>query len=237
MTSRRCTCLIPARGGSKGIPNKNLVDLCGKPLIAYTIDAAIECGIFERIMVSTDSPDIAIVSEAFGADVPFLRPEILATDSAGATAVIDHALDYLEQSGDSADVIAYLQPTSPLRTAADLVDAWQLFLDSSADTLVSVEKVPHRFTPESVMHIGDDASLSLHQDGVPLLDRHQKPAYVGRNGPAILLLDVAAYRIAGGFYSDTQKVVGFMMPAIRSIDIDEPDDLLMAGALLTQQTV
>src|SRR5262245_30486631 len=123
--------LIPARGGSKGIPGKNLVALSGRPLLAYTCDAARESARITRIVVSTDSEAIASAAETFGA-TPLMRPEALAADDTPMIGVVRHALDALEASGYGPEIVVLLQPTSPLRRAEHIDGAVDLLIDSGA---------------------------------------------------------------------------------------------------------
>lgn len=113
--------IIPARGGSKRLPGKNIKDLAGKPMIAWTIEAAIQSDIFDHILVSTDDEEIAKISKAFGANVPFLRPAEISTDHATTNDVVTHMVDWIENKyGQTVSIVTILQPTSPLRTAADI---------------------------------------------------------------------------------------------------------------------
>ena len=121
--------LIPARGGSKGLKDKNIRLLNNKPLLAYTIEAAKESRIFDRIIVSTDSEKIAVVALKYGAEVPFMRPKELATDTASSMDVLIHTIKLLQESNDKYDYVALLQPTSPLRTSQDIVEAADLSIE------------------------------------------------------------------------------------------------------------
>lgn len=129
--------IIPARGGSKGIPKKNIVPLNGCPLIDYTIKAALEIAPAERIILSTDSEEIAAVARRCGLDVPYMRPAELATDTAGSREVILDVMDWADRRGISYDAVVLLQPTSPLRTADDIAGAMALYADGT-DMVVSV---------------------------------------------------------------------------------------------------
>ena len=127
--------LIPARGGSKAIPRKNIVDLAGKPLLAYTCQAALECNTLTQVILNTDDEEIAAIGRSYGVAAPFLRPENLATDETPILPVIQHTLAWLvEQAGFETDIVVLLQPTSPLRKAEHIDAAVQLMLDSEADT-------------------------------------------------------------------------------------------------------
>ncbi|HAA20326.1 MAG TPA: N-acylneuraminate cytidylyltransferase [Cytophagales bacterium] len=133
--------IIPARGGSKGVPGKNIKPLAGKPLLAYTLEAARDSQL-TRTIVSTDSEQIAEVARGMGGDVPFLRPEELATDSAKAIPVLQHALRAEEAAGDASyDAIMMLQPTTPFRSAADINESLEILANSEADSVISVVDV------------------------------------------------------------------------------------------------
>jgi N-acylneuraminate cytidylyltransferase/CMP-N,N'-diacetyllegionaminic acid synthase len=140
---RRIIALVPARGGSKGLPGKNVLPLLGKPLIAWTIEQAKACSYIDRVMVTTDDDGIAAAAREFGADVPFKRPAHLATDAAKSLDVVLHALDWLEAHGDRYDLLVLLQPTSPLRTAGDIGGALDLFISKNAGAVVSVCETDH----------------------------------------------------------------------------------------------
>ena len=144
MKKETIVAVITARGGSKGIPQKNLRTVLGKPLIAYSIEAALQAKTLTRTIVSTDDETIAQVSRQYGAEVPFLRPQHLATDTATSIAVLQHAVTYLaEQEGYLADIVVCLQPTSPLRSAEDIDQAVNLCLRSGADSVVSLCQAKH----------------------------------------------------------------------------------------------
>lgn len=130
--------VIPARGGSKGIPRKNIIDVAGKPLIAYTIETALTSRYLDRVIVSTDDAEIAEVSKQYGAEAPFLRPAHLATDEAKT---IDTVMDTLERIDGTYDYVVLLQPTQPLRTAQQIDNAIQQVVEQNQSSLVSVEEV------------------------------------------------------------------------------------------------
>ena len=142
--------LIPARDGSKGVPHKNQKILAGKPLVCYTIEAALACKELDRIVVSTDSDVIAKLSQKAGATVPFLRPKTLAGDNSPSIDVVIHALAFYENQGIYFDAICLLQPTCPLRQTVDITQAIQIFSSSEADSLISVREVPHQYNPHWV---------------------------------------------------------------------------------------
>ncbi|TLS19631.1 MAG: acylneuraminate cytidylyltransferase family protein [Betaproteobacteria bacterium] len=223
--------IVPARGGSKGIPRKNLALLDGRPLIAWTIESALESGAFERLIVSTDDSEIAEVARREGADVPFLRPAEFAGDVAPAIGVIRHALDALGLAlSDSSSSVAYLQPTSPFRTAAQLSEVVTLFENHRPDTLVSVQRVPHNMVPGAQMvPLGQSHPLWLESPADQVLRRQEKAVAYARNGPAILIVSARDVLEHGRLYGE--RVLGYEMDRLSSLDIDDPLDLDMARAL------
>jgi CMP-N,N'-diacetyllegionaminic acid synthase len=214
--------LIPARGGSKAIPGKNLASVAGKPLLAWTIEAARASARLTRVAVSTDSNEIADVARGLGADV-LARPPELAADDTPMLDVIVHALGALP-----ADVLVLLQPTSPLRRAEHVDGAVDLLLETGADAVVSVVEVPHAFLPASLMREGDGRLVPLDPDA-PLL-RQQKGRLYARNGPAVLALRADRLDPARGLYGG--DVRPFPMDPRDSLDVDGPFELELAGLLL-----
>jgi CMP-N,N'-diacetyllegionaminic acid synthase len=224
--------VIPARGGSKGIPRKNIALLRGRPLIAYTIDAARAATSLERIVVSTDDREIAAVSRSLGVEV-VMRPAELARDESGTLSVLQHAVAELARTGYRPDAVMTLQPTSPLRTSTHIDEAARAFADNaSADSLVSCIEVPHVFHPYSVMRRTADgylvSFLDLQQPG----RRQDKEPVFARNGAAIYITRTERLRefIFGG------RLMAYMMPEAVSIDIDGPADLAAAERLLAGQS-
>lgn len=216
--------LIPARGGSKGIPGKNLVALAGKPLLAYTVEAALAARRLDRVIVSTDDSAIAEAARTLGAEVPFLRPAELAADATPMLPVIEHALDWCAANGAPVRMVVLLQPTSPLRRARHIDDALALAENREAETVVSVVAVPHNFAPDSVM-VEEDGRLKPYLDGPMVLRRQEKRRYLARNGPAILAVRGEVIR-RGALYGE--PTLGYEMDAVSSLDIDEPGDLWLA---------
>ena len=129
---KRVLALIPARGGSKGLPRKNVRNICGKPLIAWSVEAAKKCRYTDAVVVSTDDREIADAAQSAGAAVPFMRPAELATDAASSMDVILHAISYFEKKGESFDVLVLLQPTSPLRDSGHVEEALDMFIKKNA---------------------------------------------------------------------------------------------------------
>lgn len=221
--------LIPARGGSKGIPGKNIAPCAGRPLLAYTAASALQAKRLNRVILSTDDRAIAEVGRALGLEVPFMRPAELSGDAASSLSVIEHTLGWLEAQGEDVEALVLLQPTSPLRRAAQIDEAIQRFQVSGADTLVSVIEVPHRFHPDSLMRLEGGALLPLRTAGEMVLRRQDLPKLYARNGPAILILRPQQIRV-GNLYSG--HTVAYEMPTLDSLDIDAPEDLALATLIL-----
>ena len=152
--------IIPARGGSKGIPGKNIKEFLGKPLLAWTVEVALESGVFSRIILSTDDEEIARVGREFGVEAPFLRPAELAQDTALTAPAIRHAIEWLSDSeGCAAEYLMVLEPTAPARRPFHVREAAELLLDSGADSVASVSEVPQHYNPAKVLQLHSDGTL------------------------------------------------------------------------------
>ena len=217
-----CIALIPARGGSKGIKRKNCVDLHGKPLIAWTIDAAKAERTFASVVVSTDDAEIANIASQYGATA-LDRPPEFATDDATALDVVRHAFD----SYADCDVIAYLQPTSPFRRARHLAEATTLI--HQCDTVVSVMPVPHRMVPGSLMRLEGNHLEFMSEAGERIFQRQRKETLYARNGPSILMVKRETVEKENSLYG--ARIMPLMMDSLHSIDIDTMEDLEIARAL------
>lgn len=226
--------LIPARGGSKSISRKNVVPILGKPLIAYTIEAAQASQRLTRMVVSTDNAEIAKVAKEWGAEVPFLRPKELARDDTPALPVIQHALRYLEtMEGWRADVVVYLQPTSPLRRGDHIDAAVDLLISKAADSVVSVVPVPHQFNPVSVMRLEGDYLVPFLPEAAHLLRRQDKPVVYARNGPAVLACTYETVMHHNRLYGE--RTLPFVMTQEESLDVDTAFDLALVEWFLTRR--
>lgn len=223
--------VVPARGGSKAIPKKNVVSLGGRPLLAFTADAARGSGALDRVLLSTDDEEIAAVGRSVGLEVPFLRPAEISGDDAPMISVLVHALDWLESTGAaSVEALVLLQPTSPFRESRHIDEAVALFRKHQADSVVSVMEVPHQFAPSSIMRL-DDGKLSRYLEGEAASPRRQdKERFWARNGPAVLVLRPGTTIRTGRLY--TENTYGYLMDRASSLDIDGPEDLLMAELLV-----
>ena len=213
--------VIPARGGSKGIAHKNLAIVAGRPLLAYTADAARASRRLSRVIVSTDDPAIADAARALDLDVPFFRPPELATDTTPMLPVVQHAVDAMSADGFAADAVVLLQPTSPLRRAEHIDRAVELLESSGADSVVAVTEVPHQFNPVSVMRLEGDRLVPF-LDGPQVFRRQDKPLVFARNGPAVLATRADVVR-RGSLYGDDSRAL--LMTPEESLDIDSEADL------------
>ena len=224
--------VVPARGGSKAIPRKNLASIAGRPLLAYTVDAVRASRRLTRVVVSTEDAAIADAARALGLEVPFLRPVELASDDTPMLPVLQHASRALARDGFAADAVVLLQPTSPFRRAEHIDRAVDLLESTGADSVVSVVEVPHPFTPVSVLRL-DGERLHPYLDGDTVARRQDKPRLFARNGPAVVAVRTPVVVEQGRLYADDTRAL--VMSAEDSVDIDEPFDLLVAEAVLARR--
>jgi len=224
--------LIPARGGSKGIPGKNVRPLFGKPLIAYTIEAAARAQRISRIVVSTDDPAVAQASTVWGAEVPFMRPAELGADTTPMLPVMQHAVRTLEESGSRYDLVCLLQPTSPMRHPDDIDACIGLLQEQNADTVISVLPVPEKHNPHWVFESDGAGGLRLSTGEATPIPRRQElpPAYHREGSIYIVRRDVLMN--SNTLYGS--KIVGYVMDAARSVNIDEPADWDAAVSLMSR---
>lgn len=221
--------LITARGGSRSVPRKNVAMVGGKPLIVWTIEAALRSGVLDAVVVSTDDARIAAAARRAGADVPFLRPAELARDETPHLPVVEHALRWLEAArGWTPEYAMLLQPTSPLRTSADIRAAVKLADGKKADAVVSV--CPARHHPFICVRVDGRSRMTPFDPSVPLdLRRQDFPPAYAMNG-AIYLARRRVLLEQKTFYP--AKTFAYVMPAERSLDIDEAWELKLAGLML-----
>jgi CMP-N,N'-diacetyllegionaminic acid synthase len=221
--------IIPARGGSKGIPNKNLVPLCGRPLLAYTADAVKGSARLTRTVVSTDDPRIAECATSLGLEVPFMRPSSLAGDGVPMLPVLQHAVAALESEGFTADIVVLLQPTSPLRRG-EHIDAAVAWLErAGGDSVVSVVEVPHQFNPTSLLRV-EDGLLKPFLEAPTATRRQDKPRLYARNGPAVVAVKASVLK-EGSLYGAQTWPLG--MTPEDSLDIDTLWDLRLVEWVLS----
>lgn len=228
----RVLAIIPARGGSKGIPRKNLVDLCGRPLIAWSIDTALallQRGSVSRAIVSTDDEEIAATAGSLGLEVPFMRPAEFATDTAKSIGFVLHAIRTLEDSGEAYDAVLLLQPTSPVRDVDQIEKAIAQFEHNSAESLISCYR--EEYVNELVMYddVGEGRIVPRHVDHNSGVRRQEHgPTWV-RNG-AIYLTSTDYIRREKKLVSDRPLLMP--MSKVDSVDLDTPEDLRILRAIL-----
>lgn len=213
--------LIPARGGSKGLPDKNIRSLGGRTLLEYAARAAAASGVVDRMVLTTDSPRIADEGRRVGIEVPFMRPDSLATDDAPMLPVIEHAVALLEDQAWSPEIIVLLQPTSPLRTPNHIRSAVELLRFSDADSVVSVVEVPRHLSPDYVMRIEDGGLVPFLPKGAAVTRRQDaRPAYA-RDG-TVYAFWRRTLTERGSIYG--RRCRPLVVPATESLTIDTQAD-------------
>ena len=220
--------IIPARGGSKGLPGKNIRLLGNKPLIAYSIEAAVSSIFKGTVIVSTDDEEIATVGKKYGAAVPFMRPDELATDAASTMDLVFHAINFYKQQHVFFDLVVVLQPTSPLRTSSDIDLAISLMKEKKVDAVVSVCESEHH--PLWTNMLPPDGSMkNFIRDEVKGKNRQQLPLNFRLNG-ALYISKSEGLETYKGFIHE--KTIAYIMPTDRSVDIDHEIDFKLAELLL-----
>lgn len=223
--TKKVIAIIPARGGSKGLPKKNIKMFCGKPLIYYTIKAAKRSKLFDRIIVSTDSLSIKKVAKKFGAEVPFLRPPELARDNSNIVDGISHLLKCLQKKDNyEPDIIFLLQPTSPLRTSEDIVASYQLFNKSHARALVSVCETHHE-----IWHIVAGKLKLVNSFPGKLVNRQERQPTYKQDGSMVYIIKPKTLLKNKSFIPE--GTVPYVVPKWKAVDIDGPEDFLIAEVL------
>jgi N-acylneuraminate cytidylyltransferase/CMP-N,N'-diacetyllegionaminic acid synthase len=220
--------LIPARGGSKGLPRKNLLPLMERPLIAWTIEQAKASKYLDRIVVSTEDTEIADIARKFGAEVPFMRPAHMATDRAAVIDAIFYTLDLANKSDGIYDVIVLLQPTSPLRTTADIDVSIELLFLKNAGAVVSVCKTEHHPYWSNTLPPDHCMKDFISQENEHK-NRQEFPIYYRLNG-AIFAASCDYLEKNSSFFGD--ETFAYIMPQDRSVDIDSIIDFRLAEVLM-----
>lgn len=224
--------IITARGGSKSIPRKNIVDLGGKPLIGYTVEAA-RASKLTRTILSTDDVEIAEVGRNFGLEVPFMRPKELAQDRSTSIEAVQHALGKLEEDeGIAYDYVMILQPTSPFRSAEDIDACIDLAIEKDADSVMSMVELED-FSPKKLKYINDDGLIvpCIEEEGKTSGQRQEARPVFKRNA-AVYLTKVTHIKNGDLF---GERSYAYVMPHERSIDINAPIDLQYAEFLLSKK--
>lgn len=223
--------IIPARGNSKSIKNKNIISLNKQPLISYTIKAAIKSKIFRRIIVSTDSIRIKNISKKYGAEIPFMRPKKLSLDNTPTYPVIKYEYEKIKKFyNEDYDYVCVLQPTSPLRNFKHIKEAFSIISNNKiADSLISCQKLPHNFHPQKIMELDKKKYLKISDyKKLNNINRHGYKPYFARNGSAIYFMkpQILNKSLIG------KKTILYEMDKISSLDIDDKFDLKIAETLL-----
>ena len=232
--------VITARGGSKGVPGKNLKLLGGKPLIAYTIEAAQQSGAVDRLILSTDDPAIANTARALGCEVPFMRPADLARDDTPHLPVMQHAVGWLdEHEAFRPDLVMILQPTSPLRQPHHIREAIELIRHSGADSVVSVTAVPTHYHPMRMVRVDTAGVATLFVNGDPVRRRAKRR----QDLPDAWAINEAVYLFRRSVLFDAEpslygnRTAAYVMPPADSISIDNLDDWTEAEQALVRQAI
>jgi len=228
----RILAIIPARSGSKGLKNKNIKNLNGKPLIAYTIESAIKSRIFQDIVVSTDSDEYAAIAKRYGAYIPFLRPAELSQDNTTTNDVIEYTLTRLKAMGKQYDKFMILQPTSPLRDEEDILSAEELFNKENANCVVSMCECEH--SPLWTKALGENNFLDGFGSDFANKGRQKLQKYYRLNG-AIYLLRVDYFMNYKNFYKE--KAYAYIMKKEKSIDIDDIFDFNFAESIMKNKNI
>ena len=224
--------VIPARGGSKRLPGKNIKTLAGKPLIQWTIEAALECDLIDETIVSTDDLSIAELSKEQGASIPFIRPCSLAQDTSTSIDVLIHALDYYKEQGIAFDYVMLLQPTSPLRNAGHIYGAVDMLGEKGADAVISVCETDH--SPLWTNTLDETCNMdSFLRKELKNKRSQDLPEYFRLNG-AIYLVSTDRLRAEKTIFI-SNNIYGYKMDRNSSVDIDEELDFIIAETIMKKE--
>lgn len=219
--------IVPARSGSKGLKDKNIKELKGKPLMAYTIEAALSSGVFDCVHVSTDSEEYAAIARECGADVPFLRTRELAGDTTSSWDALRYVINRYEELGKVFDYVTLLQPTSPLRDAEDIKNACKILKEKDADAVISVCELEHSI--QICNTLGENGSMCQFIDSNKVGARQLGEKFYRLNG-AIYMQKTSILMSGQNLYNENSYA--YVMDKIHSIDIDDAFDFRMAQMVL-----
>ena len=223
--------IIPARGGPKGVKAKNIKLLCGKPLIVYTIEAALAAKSIDQIVLSTDDPAIAKIASKYDVEIPFMRPKNLAQDDSLAIDNYIYTVERLNREfGCNHEEFTVLLPTSPLRLPEDISEAIELFVEKDANSVISCSKAHH--PPEWAFKTRNNGAISRNFANKPMMNRQEYENVYFPNG-SIYVFKYTLLRERNSYYSD--KTYAYIMPPERSVDIDTEFDFLFAEYLMTRR--
>ena len=224
--------IITARGGSKGVPRKNLASISGRSLLSYTAESALGATGLTRVIISTDDEEIADEARRCGIDVPFMRPDQLAQDDTPTLPVLQHAVESLETGGDIWDAVCLLQPTHPFRRSEDIDRCIDLLGSTDADAVVTIARVPDHYNPHWVYWMDNESELKLSTgESVPIPRRQELPPAYHREGSVyvtrrdVLMNDHSMYG---------SRLMGVLVDTETRVNIDSIDDLQRAEAVLRQ---
>ena len=229
INNKRLLALIPARSGSKRLPHKNSLNLGGKPLIAWSIDAGLQSKYVDRVVVSTDSNAIAAMAKQYGADIPFIRPEVLASDTATTIDVVRHAISMLEKENDFYDYILLLQPTSPLRNTKHIDEAVELLISKPAHGIIGVTEVEHPVEWINTLPMDNSMEDFLKTEYRDIRSQDFPVRY--RINGAIYLSKIENVLSEGSLFL-SKKCYAYIMPRSVSLDIDSNLDFKVAESIL-----
>lgn len=231
--------IIPARGGSKGVPRKNIIPLCGKPLIAYTIETSAKSSLIDATIVSTDDREIALIAEEYGGDVPFLRPSELAGDNSPDIDFLKHALEWVENHRDwHPEILVILQPTLPFRTVEDVDNVLQFMIDQNCDSVRTLA-LPTHLSPFKMWFLDDTETGKMspvlksdfYEELLTDVPRQKlRPAYWQ---PGIVIATRPEFVKKGRVFGPDLR--GFVIDMKNAYDIDEPVDLEFAEYLMNKR--
>ncbi|MFH2047114.1 MAG: acylneuraminate cytidylyltransferase family protein [Pseudomonadota bacterium] len=232
ISKHRVVCVIPARGGSKGVPRKNIKKLADKPLIAYTIEHALQSRYIDRTIVSTEDKEIADISKQYGAEVPFLRPESLAGDEAATVDVLLHAINWLEEEEKyNFDILVLLHTTTPLRAVKDIDSSIEMLLGTKADNVFSVTEA-HRNPYFNMVEISPNGKVHLSKKGT-FSSRQSAPKVYDINA-SIYVWWKELLKKEGKIILENSHI--YIMPKSRSIDIDDNIDFKIAEMMMANDS-
>ena len=228
--TKKVLSIIPARGGSKSLPRKNILDLAGKPLIAWTIEASLNSKYITKTVVSSDDEEILDISEKYGAEI-INRPGYLASDIATSESVVKHAIDYLESIGEVFDIVVLLQPTSPLRSYKDIDSAFEIMFASKATAVVSVCEFDNKILKAFIKNTNGFLQ-GISNNKYPFMRRQDLPPVYMANG-AIYIINIDLFLEKKLLM--TSNTSDYIMPSDRSADIDTMDDMKVITSYMGQK--
>ena len=230
INGKKVLTIIPARGGSKGLPGKNIKELCGKPLIAWSIEQALASKYVDKVFVSTDSEEIAKIAKEVGANVPFLRPAELATDDSPTSDAILHVLEQLSMKGESYDYVALLEPTSPLRKSNDIDDAISMIVQNAdTDCLVSVGEI-HMEHPMIVKKFNAKGFVAPYISNITKIHQRQQADEAYFPYGVIYISRVSEFKKNQTFY--TEKTIPYFIERWQNYEIDDELDFMIIEQIM-----